>query len=139
MSHLIVNGVDKTLDHIYVNTGSIVKEAWEARDKNDHLLWGRADTFTGTNSISARCYGLPVKSWEIDGNSQQDSGTTTVPQESVTVASIESGTNYAMFLKSDFPDVALGDKVNIIVSGTTHSLIVKKIDAQYVYIENEVV
>ena len=71
MSHLIVNGVDKTLDHVYVNTGSIVKEAWEARDKNDHLLWGRADTFTGTSSISARCYGLPVKSWEIDGNSQQ--------------------------------------------------------------------
>ena len=71
MSHLNINGVDKPLDHIYVNTGSIVKEAWEARDKNDHLLWGRADTFTGTNSISARCYGLPVKSWEIDGNSQQ--------------------------------------------------------------------
>ena len=35
------------------------------------ITWGRADTFTGTNSISARCYGLPVKSWEIDGNSQQ--------------------------------------------------------------------
>ena len=35
------------------------------------IAWGRADTFTGTNSISARCYGLPVKSWEIDGNSQQ--------------------------------------------------------------------
>lgn len=52
----------------------ITKEAWEARDKNDHLLWGRADTFTGTSSISARCYGLPVKSWEIDGNSQH-SGT----------------------------------------------------------------
>jgi hypothetical protein len=80
-----------------------------------------------------------VKSWEIDGNSQQDSGTTTVPQESVTVASIESGTNYAMFLKSDFPDIAVGDKVNIVVSGTTHSLGVKKIDAQYVCIENEVV
>ena len=71
MSHLNINGVDKTLDHIYVNTGSIVKEAWEARDKNDHLIWGRADTFTDTSSISARCYGLPVKSWEIDGNSQQ--------------------------------------------------------------------
>ena len=40
------------------------------------IAWGRADTFTGTNSISARCYGLPVKSWEIDGNSQQ-SGTPT--------------------------------------------------------------
>jgi len=71
MSHLNINGVDKPLDHVYVNTGSVVKEAWEARDKNDHLLWGRVDTFTGTNSISARCYGLPVKSWEIDGNSQQ--------------------------------------------------------------------
>ena len=35
------------------------------------IAWGRADTFIGTNSISARCYGLPVKSWEIDGNSQQ--------------------------------------------------------------------
>ena len=35
------------------------------------LAWGRADTFTGTNSISARCYGLPVKSWSIFGNSQQ--------------------------------------------------------------------
>lgn len=52
----------------------VTKEAWEARDKNDNLLWGRADTFIGTNSISARCYGLSVKSWEIDGNSQQ-SGT----------------------------------------------------------------
>jgi hypothetical protein len=74
MSHLNINGVDKPLDHVYVNTGSVVKEAWEARDKNDHLLWGRADTFTGTSSISVRGYGLPVKSWEIDGNSQQ-SGT----------------------------------------------------------------
>lgn len=72
-----------TFDWVMLNTGStakpyypylITKEAWEARDKNDHLLWGRADTFTGTSSISARCYGLPVKSWEIDGNSQQ-SGT----------------------------------------------------------------
>ena len=35
------------------------------------IAWGRADTFIGTDSISARCYGLPVKSWEIDGNSQQ--------------------------------------------------------------------
>lgn len=73
MSHLIVNGAEKTLDHIKiksVDTGEYI-EAWEARDKNDHLLWGRADTFTGTNSISARCYGLPVKSWEIDGNGSQ--------------------------------------------------------------------
>lgn len=36
------------------------------------ITWGRADTFTGTNPMSARCYGLPIKSWEIDGNSQQN-------------------------------------------------------------------
>ena len=36
------------------------------------IAWGRADTFTGTNPMSARCYGLPIKSWEIDGNTKQD-------------------------------------------------------------------
>ena len=36
------------------------------------IAWGRADTFTGTDPMSARCYGLPIKSWEIDGNTQQD-------------------------------------------------------------------
>ena len=35
------------------------------------LAWGRADPFTGTNSISLRGYGLPVKSWSISGNGQQ--------------------------------------------------------------------
>lgn len=67
------NGEEESGGTYSIDTGEYI-EAWEARDKNDHLLWGRADTFTGTNSISARCYGLPVKSWEIDGNSQQ-SGT----------------------------------------------------------------
>jgi len=38
------------------------------------IAWGRADTFTGTSSISVRGYGLPVKSWSIDGNAVQ-SGT----------------------------------------------------------------
>lgn len=121
MSHLIVNGVDKTLDHIYVNTGSVVKEAWEARDKNDNLLWGRADTFTGTSSISARCYGLPVKSWEIDGNSQQ-SGVPS-PQSIImpTFCGVKTG-NLANLYNANARQVGLTfsatDNMRIVINGT---------------------
>ena len=81
--------------------------------------------------------GTALSAWEIDGNmNQSGTGTTTVSSKNVTVSSLESGTNYAMFAKSDFPDVAVGDTISIVVSGTTYSQKVKKIDSNYVYIEN---
>lgn len=80
-----------------------------------------------------------VPEWSMSGNGQQTAGTTNVPAASATVVSVESGTDYAMFLKTDFPGVAVGDKVNIVAGGSTHSLAVKKIDAQYVYVENAAV
>jgi hypothetical protein len=116
------------------------QEGWEVRDNQDRILWGREDELqTATGTLPFKGYSLPLKVKSLLGNAVQNGGTTTVPQKSVTVAGIESGTDYAMFLKSDFPDVALGDEVNIIVGGTTHSLAVKKLDVQYVYVENEAV
>jgi hypothetical protein len=97
------------------------------------------NTKSGTPTITFNSKLNGISNCSIYGNGQQDSGMTTAQQKSVTIINTESGTNYAMFLKSDFPDIALDDKVNIIVMGTTYSLTVKKIDTQYVYIENEVV
>lgn len=75
----------------------------------------------------------------LKGNASQQSGTTTVPSKSVTVSSLESGTNYALFPKADFPDAVVGDTINIVVSGISYSQKVMKIDASYVYIENRTV
>lgn len=75
----------------------------------------------------------------LKGNMSQQSGTTTVPSKSVTVSSLESGTNYALFPKADFPNAVVGDTINIVVSGTSYSQKVMKIDASYVYIENRTV
>lgn len=75
----------------------------------------------------------------LKGNTSQQSGTTTVPSKSVTVSSLESGTNYALFPKADFPDAVVGDAINIVVGGTSYSQKVMKIDASYVYIENRTV
>ena len=75
----------------------------------------------------------------LKGNTSQQSGTTTVPSKSVTVSSLESGTNYALFPKADFPNAVVGDTINIVVSGTSYSQRVMKIDTSYVYIENRTV
>jgi hypothetical protein len=137
-----------TITNLMLNAGDTAlpyepygyQEGWEVRDNQDRLIWGREDELqTATGTLPFKGYGLPLKVKSLLGNAVQNGGTTTVPQKSVTVAGIESGTDYAMFLKSDFPDVALGDEVNIIVGGTTHSLAVKKLDVQYVYVENEAV
>lgn len=96
---------------------------------------------TSTDTITT----LPVDIY-ADGNnatvglvgnmSQTGTGTASYPSKSVTVQSLESGTDYAMFSKTDFPDVAVGDSISIVVNSTTYSQKVKKIDANYVYIEN---
>lgn len=75
----------------------------------------------------------------LKGNMEQQSGTTTVPSKSVTVSNLESGTNYALFPKADFPNAVVGDTINIVVSGTSYSQKVMKIDTSYVYIENRTV
>ena len=75
----------------------------------------------------------------LKGNTSQQSGTTTVPSKSVTVSSLESGTNYALFPKADFPNAVVGDTINIVASGTSYSQRVMKIDTSYVYIENRTV
>lgn len=75
----------------------------------------------------------------LKGQTSQQSGTTTVPSKSVTVSSLESGTDYALFPKADFPNAVVGDTINIVVSGTSYSQKVMKIDASYVYIENRTV
>lgn len=75
----------------------------------------------------------------LAGNMQQTSGTTTVPSKSVTVSSLESGTNYALFPKADFPNAVVGDTINIVVGSTSYSQKVMKIDTSYVYIENRTV
>lgn len=75
----------------------------------------------------------------LKGNTSQASGTTTVPSKSVTVSSLESGTNYALFPKADFPNAVVGDTINIVVGGTSYSQKVMKIDTSYVYIENRTV
>jgi hypothetical protein len=74
----------------------------------------------------------------IKGQSNQSgTGTTSYPSKSVTVQSLESGTNYAKFNLADFPDVAVNDKITVNVGGTNYSLAVKKIDSSYVYVENK--
>ena len=94
---------------------------------------------TTTEAVENPLYsdGTAITSYTIKGNTVQDgTGTTSYPSKSVTVQSLESGTNYAKFNLADFPDVAVGDSISIVVNSTTYSQKVKKIDANYVYIEN---
>ena len=135
----IANGEKESGGTYSINTGEYI-EAWEARDNQGKLLWGREDELsTTTGTLSFKGYSIPVKVKSLLGNGQQTSGTTNVPAASATVVGVEPSTDYAIFSSADFPGVAVGDKVNIVSSGSTHSLAVKKIDAQYVYVENEVV
>lgn len=89
--------------------------------------------------VTIRGDGNDLTDYSISGNMSQASGTTTVPSKSVTVSSLESDTNYALFSKSDFPNAVVGDTINIVVSGTSYSQKVMKIDTSYVYIENRTV
>ena len=96
-------------------------------------------TITGVPPISFRSDGTELTSWSISGNMTQESGTTNVPSASVTVVGVESETNYAEFALSDFPNASVGDTITINVGGTNYSQKVKKIDSNYVYIENRTV
>ena len=96
-------------------------------------------TITGTPPLSFRAKGTALTAYSITGNMVQASGTTNVPASNVTVVGIESGTNYAEFALSDFPNAAVGDTITISVGGTNYSQKVKKIDSNYVYIENRTV
>lgn len=107
------------------------------------MNWGGADSghevkeLTGIPPLSFRADGTPLLDYLISGNTvQTGTGTTSYPSKSVTIQSLESGTNYAKFNLADFPDVAVNDKVTINVGGTNYSLAVKKIDSSYVYVEN---
>lgn len=140
MLKAIVNGAEKDIVRIpMIGDDSTYKEGWEIRDQQDRLIWGKNNTLTGVSSISFRGYGVPLKSIKIVGNTQQSSGTTNVPAKSVTVAGIESGTDYAEFSLADFPGAAVGDTITVNVSGTNYSLKVKKVDSTYVYVENRTV
>jgi len=109
------------------------------------MNWGGKDSgaeikeLTGIPPLSFTADGTPLLDFLISGNMVQQSGTTTVPSKSVSVSSLESGTNYALFPKADFPNAVVGDTINIVVSGTSYSQKVMKIDASYVYIENRTV
>jgi hypothetical protein len=94
---------------------------------------------TGIPPLSIRSNGTMLLDYLISGNMSQSSGTTTVPSKNVTVSSLESGTNYALFSKADFPNAVVGDTINIVVGGTSYSQKVMKIGTSYVYIENRTV
>ena len=47
------------------------QEGWEVRDNQNRLIWGREETLTGTGSISFKGAGIPLKSVDIFGNTQQ--------------------------------------------------------------------
>lgn len=47
------------------------QEGWEVRDNQNRLIWGREETLTGTSSISFKGAGVPLKSVDILGNTQQ--------------------------------------------------------------------
>lgn len=68
----IVNGTEKDITRIPMLVGSEYKEGWEVRDNQDRILWGADKTFTGTDSIAFKGYGLPISSWEIQANMVQN-------------------------------------------------------------------
>jgi hypothetical protein len=48
-----------------------MQQGWEVRDQQGTILWGADKTLTGTDSISFKGYGLPLKSCEIEANMEQ--------------------------------------------------------------------
>ena len=105
-------------------------------------VWKRAipNTKSGTVPLSiAPTRVKPLLEWSITGNTVQASGTYTSDTKSVTVIGIESDTNYAYFNLADFPNANVGDTITMAISGSNYNLAVKKIDSNYVYIENKVV
>ena len=135
----IVNGVEKEITRIPMLVNGTYKEGWEVRDNQDRLIWGYNSTVSGTSPLSFKGGGTALTDYSIVGNLSQASGTTNVPSKSVTVAGIESGTDYAEFALEDFPGAAVGDTITVNVSGTNYSLKVKKVDSTYVYVENRTV
>lgn len=117
----------QNIDHIYDSEGNIVFQQ------------GYLNEYQGADNFSIPAIGKPLIDYTIYGNMVEQSGTTTVSSKNVTVSSLESDTNYALFSKSDFPNAVVGDTINIVVSGTSYSQKVMKIDASYVYIENRTV
>jgi len=135
--YAIINGirlyVSSTAPTGDIPDGSVGVGGWA----DSHNIMGTStDTITTPADIYTNDTTATVG---MKGQMEQQSGTTTVPSESVTVSSLESGTNYALFPKADFPNAVVGDTINIVVSDTSYSQKVMKIDASYVYIENRTV
>lgn len=137
---VIINFYKSRVDSVMLNTGSTPQpyepyssEVWH--DTPHYIHNTSTDTLT---TLPAVLYPNDTTATVgLKGNMEQSgTGTTTVPSKNVTVSNLESGTDYAMFSKTDFPDVAVGDSISIVVNSTTYSQKVKKIDANYVYIEN---
>jgi len=57
---MLINGVDK---------------GWEIRDQQGELLWYGIKTITGVDSLTYKGYGIPLISWEINGNGDFGEGT----------------------------------------------------------------
>lgn len=131
--YLIQDGTPTSTNPIYPTANTV--EKWF--DLNHYIHNTSTDTLT---TLPADIYANDTTATVgLKGNTSQQSGTTTVSSKSVTVSSLESGTNYALFPKADFPNAVVGDTINIVVSGTSYAQKVMKIDASYVYIENRTV
>lgn len=74
-----VNFAKTNLNTFMLNAGSTalpyepygMQPGWEVRDQQGTILWGADKTLTGTDSISFKGYGLPLKSYEIEANMEQ--------------------------------------------------------------------
>lgn len=71
-----------------------MQNGWEVRDQQGTILWGADKTLTGTDSISFKGYGLPLKSWTVQGNTQQQ-GT---PTPSAPIQPQETGERTAQMI-----------------------------------------
>lgn len=116
-------GIDT--EYIYDKDGDIVFEKGFTRETS------------GTVPLTINGIGKGLKSWSITGNTVQNSGTYNISSKSVTVVGIENETNNAKFNISDFPSIAVGDKVTFVVNSQSYSLSVIKVDSNYVYIQNQ--
>lgn len=125
-------------DNIMLNEGSTALPYQPYKDWTE-IPYYQHKTATDTLTLPAVIYPNDTSiTVGIKGQSSQSgTGTTSYPSKSVTVQSLESGTNYAKFNLADFPDVAVNDKITVNVGGTNYSLAVKKIDSSYVYVENK--
>ena len=97
----------------------------------------RTVELSGIPPLSFTAKGNPLTAWSITGNTVQNSGTYNISSKSVTVVGIENETNNAKFNISDFPSIAVGDKVTFVVNSQSYSLSVIKVDSNYVYIQNQ--